>query len=181
MIRYILLQNRAGKVRESGRGRDAHRARGRWARAPGSRAAIRGACVPPAGAGGRGESAGDRCRPPPPFQTRLAKYYAPVDAAAKRALEYDVHRLTAGRDGALASVVEHGSAKVVFRRYAGLYFAIGADAADSELALLEAIHLFVEVGRRDGGGRFFSVFLSAHTPTLSPPLPDPGPLLWQRV
>jgi AP-2 complex subunit sigma-1 len=35
--------------------------------------------------------------------------------------------------------------KVVYRRYAGLFFSIGVDAADNELATLEAVHLFVEV------------------------------------
>ena len=35
--------------------------------------------------------------------------------------------------------------KVVYRRYAGLYFCVCVDANDNELAYLEAIHLFVEV------------------------------------
>ena len=35
--------------------------------------------------------------------------------------------------------------KVVYRRYAGLFFCICVDANDNELAYLEAIHLFVEV------------------------------------
>ena len=35
--------------------------------------------------------------------------------------------------------------KIVYRRYAGLFFCICIDANDNELAYLEAIHLFVEV------------------------------------
>ena len=35
--------------------------------------------------------------------------------------------------------------KVIYRRYAGLYFCICVDSNDNELAYLEAIHLFVEV------------------------------------
>ena len=35
--------------------------------------------------------------------------------------------------------------KIVYRRYAGLFFAVCVDANDNELAYLEAIHLFVEV------------------------------------
>ncbi len=35
--------------------------------------------------------------------------------------------------------------KVIYRRYAGLFFCICVDANDNELAYLEAIHLFVEV------------------------------------
>jgi hypothetical protein len=35
--------------------------------------------------------------------------------------------------------------KLVYRRYAGLYFAMGVDVTDNELAYLESIHLFVEL------------------------------------
>lgn len=35
--------------------------------------------------------------------------------------------------------------KVVYRRYAGLFFCLCVDANDNELAYLEAIHLFVEI------------------------------------
>jgi AP-2 complex subunit sigma-1 len=35
--------------------------------------------------------------------------------------------------------------KLVYRRYAGLFFSVCVDANDNELAYLEAIHLFVEV------------------------------------
>ena len=35
--------------------------------------------------------------------------------------------------------------KVVYRRYAGLFFCMGVDPGDNELAHLEAIHLLVEV------------------------------------
>lgn len=35
--------------------------------------------------------------------------------------------------------------KIVYRRYAGLFFCLCVDANDNELAYLEAIHLFVEV------------------------------------
>ena len=35
--------------------------------------------------------------------------------------------------------------KVIYRKYAGLFFSICCDVTDNEFALLEAIHLFVEV------------------------------------
>lgn len=35
--------------------------------------------------------------------------------------------------------------KVIYRRYAGLFFSLCVDLHDNELACLEAIHLFVEV------------------------------------
>lgn len=35
--------------------------------------------------------------------------------------------------------------KIVYRRYAGLFFSLCVDASDNELAYLESIHLFVEI------------------------------------
>jgi AP-2 complex subunit sigma-1 len=35
--------------------------------------------------------------------------------------------------------------KIVYRRYAGLFFCLCVDTNDNELAYLEAIHLFVEI------------------------------------
>jgi hypothetical protein len=35
--------------------------------------------------------------------------------------------------------------KLIYRRYAGLYFSICVDVTDNELAYLECIHLFVEL------------------------------------
>lgn len=37
------------------------------------------------------------------------------------------------------------STKIVYRRYAGLFFCACVDTTDNELAYLEAIHFFVEV------------------------------------
>jgi AP-2 complex subunit sigma-1 len=35
--------------------------------------------------------------------------------------------------------------KVIYRRYAGLFFSICVDITDNELVYLECIHLFVEI------------------------------------
>ena len=35
--------------------------------------------------------------------------------------------------------------KIIYRRYAGLFFAMCVDVTDNELAYLESIHLFVEI------------------------------------
>lgn len=42
--------------------------------------------------------------------------------------------------------------KIIYRRYAGLYFCICVDVNDNNLAYLEAIHNFVEVRRWGAGG-----------------------------
>lgn len=45
----------------------------------------------------------------------------------------------------LASFLQFRNYKIVYRRYAGLFFCVCVDANDNELAYLEAIHLFVEI------------------------------------
>jgi hypothetical protein len=44
-----------------------------------------------------------------------------------------------------SNFVEFRNNKIVYRRYAGLFFCACVDANDNELAFLEAIHFFVEV------------------------------------
>ncbi|KAF7502332.1 AP-2 complex subunit sigma [Endocarpon pusillum] len=96
-------------------------------------------------------------------KTRLAKWYAPYTDEEKLKLKGEVHRLIAPRDQKYQSnFVEFRSApsasgstaiarqnlsstKIVYRRYAGLFFCVCVDANDNELAYLEAIHFFVEV------------------------------------
>ena len=61
-------------------------------------------------------------------------------------INLQVHRLIAPRDQKHQSnFVEFRSLKIVYRRYAGLFFCVCVDANDNELAYLEAIHFFVEV------------------------------------
>ncbi|KXN85066.1 AP-2 complex subunit sigma [Leucoagaricus sp. SymC.cos] len=79
-------------------------------------------------------------------KTRLSKWYVPYDDDEKVRLRGEVHRLVAPRDQKYQSnFVEFRNYKVVYRRYAGLFFCVCVDANDNELAYLEAIHLFVEV------------------------------------
>ena len=49
------------------------------------------------------------------------------------------------RDAKHANFVEFRNFKIVYRRYAGLYFCICVDVNDNNLYYLEAIHNFVEV------------------------------------
>jgi AP-2 complex subunit sigma-1 len=78
-------------------------------------------------------------------RTRLAKYYVPMNDAQKRMNEYDVFRTLSSREGKWSNIVEFQEFKLVYRRYAHLYFIMCLDVGDNELATLEAIHLFVEI------------------------------------
>lgn len=45
----------------------------------------------------------------------------------------------------LRCYLQFQSFKIIYRRYAGLYFIFGVDVADNELLQMETIHLFVEL------------------------------------
>jgi AP-2 complex subunit sigma-1 len=79
-------------------------------------------------------------------KTRLAKWYSTLDDDEKHKLKLEVHKLVASREGkTLSNFVEFRNLKIVYRRYAGLYFCFCVDTNDNELSYLESIHLFVEV------------------------------------
>ena len=78
-------------------------------------------------------------------KTRTAKYYVPMDDDEKHQLEREVHRVVVNRDPKHTNFVEYRAYKIIYRRYAGLFFSLCVDVNDNELALLEAVHLFVEV------------------------------------
>mmetsp|Transcript_41236 Transcript_41236/g.78783 ORF Transcript_41236/g.78783 Transcript_41236/m.78783 type:complete len:143 (-) Transcript_41236:126-554(-) len=78
-------------------------------------------------------------------KTRLAKYYVPLGESEKTKLQHEVHRLVVNRDPKFTNFLEFRTHKVIYRRYAGLFFSLCVDVTDNELAYLEAIHLFVEI------------------------------------
>jgi len=78
-------------------------------------------------------------------KTRLSKWYVPYDDNEKRKLAEEIHRLVNSRETKFTNFVEFRTFKIVYRRYAGLFFCMCIDANDNELAYLEAIHLFVEI------------------------------------
>ena len=77
-------------------------------------------------------------------KTRLCKWYVPCDDQEKDRQKTEVHRLMTSREARFTNFLEYRNAKIVYRRYAGLYFALCVDMSDNELACLEFIHLLVE-------------------------------------
>mmetsp|Transcript_2195 Transcript_2195/g.3172 ORF Transcript_2195/g.3172 Transcript_2195/m.3172 type:complete len:161 (+) Transcript_2195:125-607(+) len=96
-------------------------------------------------------------------KTRLSKWYVPPpssnagttnnngnsninsEAAEKARIEAEVHRLVTARDKKYTNFIEYNSYKLIYRRYAGLFFTIAVDMHDNELSYLEVVHLFVEL------------------------------------
>jgi hypothetical protein len=78
-------------------------------------------------------------------KTRLSKWYVPFNAAEKNKIESEVHRAVVSRDPRFTNFLEYRNYKVIYRRYAGLFFSFCVDVNDNELSVLEFVHLFVEV------------------------------------
>jgi AP-2 complex subunit sigma-1 len=85
-------------------------------------------------------------------KTRLSKWYIQTSSGAtaspeveKARIEAECHRLVTARDKKYTNFIEYNSYKLIYRRYAGLFFTIAVDVSDNELSYLETIHLFVEL------------------------------------
>jgi len=86
-------------------------------------------------------------------KTRLSKWYVPPPVSTSGAtgeqekvrIEAEVHRLVTARDKKYTNFIEYNNFKLIYRRYAGLFFTIAVDITDNELSYLETIHLFVEL------------------------------------
>lgn len=85
----------------------------------------------------------------------MSKWYLPPPSSGggssstgeqeKVRIEAEVHRLVTARDKKYTNFIEYNNYKLIYRRYAGLFFTIAVDVQDNELSYLETIHLFVEL------------------------------------
>jgi len=79
-------------------------------------------------------------------QTRVAKYYDAHRPAKERVLfETEIVRKCLLRADDQCGFVEHLEHRVVYRRYASLFFVVGIDQRENELAIYEFIHNLVEL------------------------------------
>lgn len=77
-------------------------------------------------------------------QTRLAQYNQWCPISERSALEGEVVRKCLRRKESECSFIEHLQYKLIYRRYASLFFIVGVDSNENELAVLEFIHCVVE-------------------------------------
>jgi hypothetical protein len=78
-------------------------------------------------------------------KTRLSRWYVAYNEEERSRIEIESHRQIVSRDSKMTNFLEFRNHKIVYRRYAGLYFTLCVDQNDNELSMLEFIHLFVEV------------------------------------
>lgn len=78
-------------------------------------------------------------------KVRLSKWYEPLTANEQYTIIRDLAALLPLRRHRMCNVVEYRDSKIVYRRYASLFFVVGIDSEENELAVLEAIHRYVEL------------------------------------
>ena len=78
-------------------------------------------------------------------KTRLSRWYVNFSDAEKQRLQLDIHRLVISRDSRFTNFIEFLNYKIVYKRFAGLYFLACIDYNDNELSHLELIQLLVEI------------------------------------
>ncbi|EFP93196.2 uncharacterized protein PGTG_19435 [Puccinia graminis f. sp. tritici CRL 75-36-700-3] len=78
-------------------------------------------------------------------KVRLAKWFTTMSPKTKAKIVKDVTQLVLARRTRMCNVLEYKDSKVVYRRYASLFFVTGIGPHDNELVTLEIIHRYVEV------------------------------------
>ena len=73
-------------------------------------------------------------------QTRFSQYYVPMDLSEHTALEAELVRRCLSRPLTYCSFVDFRDHRAVYRRYASLFFILGIDSEENELAAHELIH-----------------------------------------
>jgi Clathrin adaptor complex small chain len=75
---------------------------------------------------------------------RLSEFFSSYSESEKRRILRDIAVDVLPRQPKMCNIIEKGTYKFVYRRYASLYFVAGVPTGMNELIVLEQIHLFVE-------------------------------------
>eukprot|EP00920_Eleutheroschizon_duboscqi_P016580 GHVT01039342.1.p1 GENE.GHVT01039342.1~~GHVT01039342.1.p1 ORF type:complete len:158 (+),score=26.93 GHVT01039342.1:326-799(+) len=78
-------------------------------------------------------------------KTRLCKWFLPIGPKERSKTLKEVTQLVLNHPAKLCNFLEWKEYKLVFKRYASLYFIACVDKDDNELITLEIIHHFVEI------------------------------------
>ena len=77
-------------------------------------------------------------------KTRLSKWYQTILQKEKSKIIRELSTIILSRRAKMCNVLEYKDLKIIYRRYASLFFVIGVNSDDNELIGLEIIHRFVE-------------------------------------
>ncbi|AAW43881.1 hypothetical protein CNBE4230 [Cryptococcus deneoformans B-3501A] len=78
-------------------------------------------------------------------KVRLAKWFQTLPTKTKNKIVKDVTQLVLARRTRMCNFLEYKDTKVIYRRYASLFFITSISPGDNELITLEIIHRYVEV------------------------------------
>ncbi|WWD18983.1 hypothetical protein CI109_103440 [Kwoniella shandongensis] len=78
-------------------------------------------------------------------KVRLAKWFQTLPSKTKAKIVKDVTQLVLARRTRMCNFLEYKDTKVIYRRYASLFFITSISPGDNELVTLEVIHRYVEV------------------------------------
>lgn len=77
-------------------------------------------------------------------KVRLSKWYQAISQKEKAKKMRELTTLVLARRAKMCNVIEYSDMKIIYRRYASLFFVVGIEGDDNELLALEIIHRFVE-------------------------------------
>ncbi|KGU02376.1 hypothetical protein MEM_05895 [Candida albicans L26] len=77
-------------------------------------------------------------------KTRLSKWYQTISQKEKSKIIRELSTIILSRRAKMCNVLEYKDLKIIYRRYASLFFVIGVNSDDNELIGLGIIHRFVE-------------------------------------
>ncbi|KAJ1088677.1 hypothetical protein NDU88_001833 [Pleurodeles waltl] len=76
---------------------------------------------------------------------RLQKWYITMPEKERKKITREVIQIILARNPKTSSFIEWKDLKLVYKRYASLYFCCAIEEEDNELLTLETVHRFVEV------------------------------------
>ncbi|XP_078524678.1 AP-1 complex subunit sigma-1A isoform X3 [Lissotriton helveticus] len=76
---------------------------------------------------------------------RLQKWYVAISDREKKKLVRELMQVVLARKPKMCSFLEWRDLKIVYKRYASLYFCCAVEGQDNELITLEVIHRYVEL------------------------------------
>ncbi|ODV96326.1 hypothetical protein PACTADRAFT_49689 [Pachysolen tannophilus NRRL Y-2460] len=77
-------------------------------------------------------------------KVRLTKWYTAIPQKDRLKIIRELTAIVLSRRAKMCNVLEYKDSKLIYRRYASLFFVAGIDNNDNELLSLEIIHRYVE-------------------------------------
>lgn len=76
---------------------------------------------------------------------RLQKWYIALSSKEKKKITRDITTTILARKPRMCNFIEYQEYKIVYKRYASLYFAVAIEKTDNELITLEIVQRYVEI------------------------------------